>query len=544
MGQSNIDNMFQLIAPVADRTTSTARFGGDAAGFDDHLSQASTSVFDVARPPSRSDSTSSYSTSDSIWSASSYTSTTSDSAPIPVESSTSRKERDAASSSTSTSNQPAEKAAAGQGAKTTDRDEHDSDHANESDDGGLAGAAQAANGAPVKAESLPATDADKHANTKDVAAAELAVKQHAQHTAQAEGKPQQVETEAGSEHTEAAASVTTDETPGEPDTDESGVKKVESEAAATKPANAAPHEKVAHAEAAVTLAVNTEQPTEETIAATGTDAAAVTEDKPAAKASDKSSTAAKRSAGSNATTNDESPGDPDSATTDSAAPVAKTDATVIGNGIAANVTADTTSKGDAVTDTGDQPSKIAAAKTEASTGPLDRATRGTTELTRGNGSAKPDETTTRVDPARFVSRVAKAFQTANERGGTLQLRLSPPELGALKIQLTVKDGVMSAAMETENAGARRVLLEHLPALRDRLAEQNIRIERFDVEVRQENTGGQANPHGSNQNPYQPQPEPQQQRRTNGAQQSATEAAVPDAIPLSAKISSTKINLVV
>ena len=41
-----------------------------------------------------------------------------------------------------------------------------------------------------------------------------------------------------------------------------------------------------------------------------------------------------------------------------------------------------------------------------------------------------------------------------------------------------------------------MLLDHLPALRDRLADQNIRVDRFDVDVKQENNGGQANPAAS------------------------------------------------
>lgn len=96
-----------------------------------------------------------------------------------------------------------------------------------------------------------------------------------------------------------------------------------------------------------------------------------------------------------------------------------------------------------------------------------------------------------VDATRFVGRVAKAVQTAHERGGALQLRLSPPELGSLRLQLVVENGVMSAALEAENATARQVLLDHLPALRERLAEQNIRIERFDVDVRQEDSSRQS-----------------------------------------------------
>ena len=55
MNQTNIDYLFQVIAPAADRATSASRGGeGDAPGFDDHLSQASASAFDVASPPKRS----------------------------------------------------------------------------------------------------------------------------------------------------------------------------------------------------------------------------------------------------------------------------------------------------------------------------------------------------------------------------------------------------------------------------------------------------------------------------------------------------------
>jgi flagellar hook-length control protein FliK len=129
---------------------------------------------------------------------------------------------------------------------------------------------------------------------------------------------------------------------------------------------------------------------------------------------------------------------------------------------------------------------------------------------RGNRVDSGEETP-RIDPARFIGRVSKAFHTAQERGGTLQIRLNPPELGAMRLELTVKDGVMTAALETETASARRVLLEHLPALRDRLTEQNIRVERFDVDVRREGTGSQADPRGT-QDQQQPNREHAEPRR--------------------------------
>jgi flagellar hook-length control protein FliK len=82
----------------------------------------------------------------------------------------------------------------------------------------------------------------------------------------------------------------------------------------------------------------------------------------------------------------------------------------------------------------------------------------------------------------LVQRVVRAVQTAQERGGELKLRLSPPELGSLRLQVRLVDGTLSARIEAETPAARQALTDGLPALRERLAEQNIRVERFDVDL--------------------------------------------------------------
>jgi flagellar hook-length control protein FliK len=147
----------------------------------------------------------------------------------------------------------------------------------------------------------------------------------------------------------------------------------------------------------------------------------------------------------------------------------------------------------------------------------------------------------RVDTARFVGRVAKAVQTAQERGGLVQLRLSPPELGSMRLELSMKDGVMTAAVETETSGARQILLDHLPALRDRLAEQNIRIERFDVDVRQENSGGQSNSRGSQQEHRQNPPQQPDSRHTAG-RSAAIQPPTSDAPHVLTRFTSSDLNL--
>jgi flagellar hook-length control protein FliK len=88
----------------------------------------------------------------------------------------------------------------------------------------------------------------------------------------------------------------------------------------------------------------------------------------------------------------------------------------------------------------------------------------------------------RVEQARFVQRVGGAIQAAQVRGGPLQLRLSPPELGSLRLEVTVDKGVLSAKVQVDSQMARAVLLDNLPLLRDRLLEQGVQLEHFDVDV--------------------------------------------------------------
>jgi flagellar hook-length control protein FliK len=94
-----------------------------------------------------------------------------------------------------------------------------------------------------------------------------------------------------------------------------------------------------------------------------------------------------------------------------------------------------------------------------------------------------------ADRARFVQRVARAFESAADRGGHVRLRLYPPELGSLRLDLTVRGGHLSARLETDTESARNMLLENLPALKERLAGHHIQVERFDIEWRGHDQGG-------------------------------------------------------
>jgi flagellar hook-length control protein FliK len=213
--------------------------------------------------------------------------------------------------------------------------------------------------------------------------------------------------------------------------------------------------------------------------------------------------------------------------------------------IAANVQAQLPPGGATPSASTDSPAKskdTAIAAKEGLLSPFARLERGGAGGTLGSRRAGRGEGAPQVDPARFVSRVARAIHTAQERGGPLQLRLSPPELGAMRLELSVNQGALSATIETENSTARQLLLDNLPALRDRLAEQNIKIERFDVDVRQDSSGS-----------GQPKPGPQEQglhqrhdptsNRGAAARRTAGPIAIDETSPIRRTITNTSINVV-
>lgn len=82
---------------------------------------------------------------------------------------------------------------------------------------------------------------------------------------------------------------------------------------------------------------------------------------------------------------------------------------------------------------------------------------------------------------RLVNRVARAVETTPP-GQAIRIRLNPSELGALKVEIKIENGNLTARIEAENPATRQVLLENLPQLRERLAESNIQVQQFEVDL--------------------------------------------------------------
>ncbi len=160
-------------------------------------------------------------------------------------------------------------------------------------------------------------------------------------------------------------------------------------------------------------------------------------------------------------------------------------------------------------------------------------------------AVKPGERAARTSPltdlehARLVDRVARAFQAAEARGGTVTLRLHPPELGALRVELRVIEGALSARLEAETPAARTVLLDNVQMLHDRLAEQGVRIERFDVDLLDRRPSGDAPAFEQNS------PHDQEARRQPSADSSGRELREPDSIrPIPRAIATGQLNVIV
>ena len=120
---------------------------------------------------------------------------------------------------------------------------------------------------------------------------------------------------------------------------------------------------------------------------------------------------------------------------------------------------------------------------------LPRLEQSAAKASAGMSHRNGDETGSQVDRVRFVQRVQQAFSALGDRGGAVRLKLSPPELGSVRMEITVNKGVMNARLEAETKETKNLLLENLPALRDRLAQQNIKIQKFDVDLRDPSSGG-------------------------------------------------------
>lgn len=89
-----------------------------------------------------------------------------------------------------------------------------------------------------------------------------------------------------------------------------------------------------------------------------------------------------------------------------------------------------------------------------------------------------------VDPSRPESadRVARMVQSSLRTGRPLRVRLSPPELGTLQIEVASRSGAVTARLDVQSPAARQVVLDNLSSLQESLAQQGTPIDHIEVHL--------------------------------------------------------------
>jgi flagellar hook-length control protein FliK len=103
-----------------------------------------------------------------------------------------------------------------------------------------------------------------------------------------------------------------------------------------------------------------------------------------------------------------------------------------------------------------------------------------------------------------TARAARGLRAAvAQQGGSVTLRLTPPEMGTVRIQMQMDDGVVRAQLVTQSAAARDLLSQQLAELRQALQSQGLVVERLSVHtmtsgqtsLSQQHAGDGADEHG-------------------------------------------------
>jgi flagellar hook-length control protein FliK len=104
------------------------------------------------------------------------------------------------------------------------------------------------------------------------------------------------------------------------------------------------------------------------------------------------------------------------------------------------------------------------------------------ETSQSSSAAHARHAQAETKSAELVERVASALRQSHESGRQLRVRLSPPELGTLQIEVSARNGVLSVRLDVQTATAHQVILENLPLLHDALAQHGTTVERIDVQI--------------------------------------------------------------
>lgn len=105
----------------------------------------------------------------------------------------------------------------------------------------------------------------------------------------------------------------------------------------------------------------------------------------------------------------------------------------------------------------------------------------TTQTTRTDEAASARSRT--LSEAPFANKLIRGLTAmVNQRGGVMNMRLDPPDLGDLKIQMTISRGQVSAQFQVTTVEAQSMLEKSMSTLRAALESHGLTVERLHVQT--------------------------------------------------------------
>lgn len=138
----------------------------------------------------------------------------------------------------------------------------------------------------------------------------------------------------------------------------------------------------------------------------------------------------------------------------------------------------------------------AAGKSDASVEPLQVAPQPTQAKVEAPAVAQQQPVVQATPEERFAEdnhdTIVKSIRGELGKGGSVQLRLDPPSLGKINVQVTIDDaGVMSASMQTTNDEATRLLSHSLHQLKTSLEAAGVSVDRIQVKQAPQSESAQS-----------------------------------------------------
>ncbi|QDT42092.1 Flagellar hook-length control protein FliK [Gimesia alba] len=98
----------------------------------------------------------------------------------------------------------------------------------------------------------------------------------------------------------------------------------------------------------------------------------------------------------------------------------------------------------------------------------------------------------------LVERIVGAVRQSQSTGQQLKIRLSPPELGTLQIEVSLKNGEYTAKLEVQNRHAQKVINDNIAQLKEALTKTGVSLDRIDVHINTDSTEDQRSSHSDAQ----------------------------------------------